>query len=367
MHRLKGSHMNSEIWANLDAWFAVSNSDPNSQQPSCAEVRLALDKKTKPQGSLGQLEAMAAQIALLQGTLKPSIESGRVIVFAADHGVAAEGVSAYPQEVSAQMLANFSSGGAAICALTRSVGMSLEVVDVGVKSSSQLPNVVSAKVAQGTANMLSTTAMDAKQRDIALTAGRHAVRRAVVAGTDCIGLGEMGIGNTTSASAIAASLLGLPAAQVTGRGTGVDDRVLKHKAAIVQQVVEHHDTESKSAMDVLACVGGFEIAAMVGAMFEAHERRLPVLVDGFISTAAAMLACSHEPLIRRCLFFSHQSAEAAHSKLLTALKAEPLLSLGMRLGEGSAAALAYPLMRSACAIIRDMSTFAEAGVAESSG
>lgn len=330
-------------------------------------MRIAIDQKTKPPGSLGQLELTAAQLALLQNSLSPTIDSGRIIVFGADHGIAEEGVSAYPSEVTAQMMANFAHGGAAVCALSSVTSMDVEVVDVGVSSDlSHLPAVVHAKVAQGTNNFSKASAMSDGQRDAAIEAGRAAVTRALADNKQCVGLGEMGIANTSSASAIIALLLNLSARNVTGRGTGVDDAGLLHKTQVIQSAIDKHKVQSEDAMSTLTHVGGFEVAAMVGAMFEADKHNLPVLVDGFISSAAALVAVRHAPTVRRCLFFSHLSAESGHKAILEALDATPLLTLDMRLGEGSATALAYPLLRAAASMMANMSTFAEAGVSDKS-
>lgn len=328
-------------------------------------MRTAIDQKTKPPGSLGQLELTAAQLALLQNSLSPAIDHGRIVVFGADHGIAEEGVSAYPSEVTAQMMANFAHGGAAVCALSSVTSMDVEVVDVGVNNDlSHLPTIVHAKVAQGTNNFAKTSAMSTVQTEAAIEAGRHSIARAIADNKQCVGLGEMGIANTSSASAIIGLLLNLSAQSVTGRGTGVDDAALSHKTEVIQTAIDKHKAQSVDAMSTLSHVGGFEIAAMVGAMLEADKHGLPILVDGFISSAAALVAVRQTPSVRRCLFFSHQSAESGHKVILEALDAYPLLTLDMRLGEGSATALAYPLLRAAASMITNMSTFAEANVSD---
>lgn len=293
------------------------------------------------------------------------MDKARVIVFGADHGIADEGVSAFPAEVTTQMMANFANGGAAVCVLAAANAIDVEVVDVGVKNDlKHLSQVIHAKVAHGTNNFLTMPAMDTAQRDAALEAGRQSVVRACEENYHCIGLGEMGIANTSSASAIIALLLDVSAQSVTGRGTGVDDAALTRKAQVIQQSIDLHRIHCQDAMSVLQHVGGFEISAMVGAMLEAGRHQMPILVDGFISSAAALVAVHHDPSVRRCMFFSHQSAESGHTQILTALEAYPLLKLDMRLGEGSACALALPLLRAACAMLTNMSTFAQAGVSD---
>lgn len=260
------------------------------------------------------------------------------------------------------MMANFANGGAAVCVLCAANGIHVEVVDAGVKNDlTELPNIVHAKVAYGTHNFSNTAAMNSAQLQTALDVGKQAVSRAKSDNMDCIGLGEMGIANTSSASAISALLLNLSVIDATGRGTGVDDDTLQHKRSVIQNAVDLHRSSCTDALSTLQHVGGFEIAAMAGAVLEAHKLKLPVIVDGFISTAAALVAIQHEPSARSCLFFAHQSAESGHVAVLNALGAQPMLKLDMRLGEGSAAALAYPLLRAACAMMT-MSTFGEAGV-----
>ena len=351
----------SGAWSELARWFGPAG---NSAGPlALADVRHALDQKTKPPGSLGQLELVAAQLALLQGDLSPEVDPARVIVFGGDHGVALEGVSAYPSEVTAQMMGNFAEGGAAVCVLSAANAMEVEVVDVGVNADlSSIDSIVHAKVAMGTRNFCAEPAMTIEQCEAAIGVGGAAIDRAVQAGVRCVGLGEMGIGNTSSAAALIAQSLNLVAADVCGRGTGVDDATLARKIEVVQQAMTLHSPDCIDSLSMLRCVGGFEIAAMTGAMLRASAKGMPILVDGFISTAAALMAVQHDNAVRRCLFFSHHSSETGHRHALAALNAQPLLTLGMRLGEGSATALAYPLLRSAAAMLCKMSTFAEAGV-----
>ncbi|MEE9322033.1 MAG: nicotinate-nucleotide--dimethylbenzimidazole phosphoribosyltransferase [Granulosicoccus sp.] len=351
-------------WSNLDSWFVSQKS--SAEQLSLKSARNAIDQKTKPPGSLGQLELLAAQLAMLQNSLKPVVDPARIVVFAGDHGITAEGVSAFPAEVTAQMMSNFAGGGAAVCVLSAANSVGVEVVDVGVNANlSGIDTIVHASIARGTRNYFLEAAMSVDECEAAKAVGQAAVTRAVDDGVVCLGLGEMGIGNSTSAAAIIAMLLDIPANEITGRGTGVDDAVLLHKTQIVQQSINLHRPACTNSMSVLRHVGGFELAAIVGAMIEASRISLPVLVDGFISTAAALVAVRHDASVRRVLIFSHQSAEAGHGRVLEALDANPLLKLSMRLGEGSAAALALPLLRAAAAMLSGMSTFAEAGVANS--
>lgn len=326
-------------------------------------ARAALDAKTKPLGALGRLEEIAARLAAVQQTNQPAAERVRVVVFAADHGVAAEGVSAYPPAVTAQMMKNFAAGGAAVCVLARSAGLEAEVVDVGVDADlGGLDGIVHAKVRRGTRNLLREPAMTKAECAAAMEVGHAAVRRAAAGGVQALGLGEMGIGNTTAAAALLALLTEASADEVTGRGTGVDDAGLARKQAVVAQAAERHAAAAGDPRCALAAVGGLELAACAGAALEAPRHRLPVVVDGFIATAAVLAAARMDATIRPALFFAHRSAERGHAHALKTLEARPLLDLGLRLGEGSGAALALPLLRAAAAVLRDMATFGEAGV-----
>ncbi len=324
-------------------------------------IQAAIDDKTKPPGSLGEMETVAASLCRLQATLEPCVDPVRVLVFGADHGVAEEGVSAFPASVTAQMMANFAAGGAAVCVFARSVGASLEVVDVGVGSDiSQLPSVVRAKVAPGTANMAKQAAMSDVQVDAALAVGRDAVQRALADGVRLLALGEMGIANTTAAAVLTALFTDSDANSVTGRGTGLNDAALVSKRQVVEAVLKRVTT--KDPRERLREAGGFEIAALCGAMQAAAAHRLAVLVDGYIVTSAALVACAMEPAVRDVLLFAHRSAEPGHAQALAHLQARPLLDLGMRLGEGSAATLAIPLVRAAAAMMCEMASFSAAGV-----
>lgn len=325
------------------------------------DIQAALDAKTKPPGSLGALERLAASLCRLQGTLEPRTEPARVLVFGADHGVAEEGVSAFPAAVTGQMMGNFDAGGAAVCVFARSVGASIEVVDVGVAADiSRLATVVHAKVAPGTANMRHQAAMSDAQLDAALAVGREAVQRAVNDGVQLLALGEMGIANTTAAAVLTALFTGATADQVTGRGTGLDDAAFAVKQTVVGDVLQR--VEARDARTCLREAGGLEIAALTGAMLAAVDYHLPVLVDGYIVTSAALAACALKPATREALLFAHRSAEPGHVRALAHLQATPLLDLDMRLGEGSAATLAITLVQAAAAMMREMASFESAGV-----
>jgi len=286
-------------------------------------------------------------------------------VFAADHGVAGAGVSAYPQAVTAQMLANFATGGAAISVLAEALGARLEVVNLGtVAEPSAVEGVRHAVIAPSTASFLEAPAMTPAQLEQALAEGRAAAERAVQAGAWLFIGGDMGIGNTTSAAALAAVLLEAPASALTGPGTGLDRDGVARKAALIEGAIQRHGIDAGDALAALRTFGGFEIAALAGSFLGAARLRLPVLVDGFIATSAALVACRLQPAARRWMLFAHRSAEPGHARMLAALEAEPLLALEMRLGEGSGAAVAVPLLRLALALHAGMATFEEAGVSE---
>ncbi len=320
---------------------------------------------TKPAGSLGRLESVAVQLAGLQGRVKPTLEQVWIAIFAGDHGVVAEGVSAFPQEVTGQMLLNFVSGGAAISVLARQLGAQLEVVDLGtVNPALNLPGVRHLKIGAGTANFVQGAAMTQAQGERALQAGRDSLLRAKAAGAQLFIGGEMGIGNTTAASALACALLDCPVAHLTGPGTGLDADGVSHKAQVIERALALHAAQRGDALQTLFSLGGFEIAALVGAYLAAAQEGVAVLVDGFICTVAALVAVRLNPACREWLLFGHRGAEPGHRHVLETLKAEPLLELGLRLGEGSGAALAVPLLRLACDLHGQMATFAEAAVAD---
>ena len=318
---------------------------------------------TKPPGSLGQLEAIAVQLAALQGTNNPQIERIHIRVFAADHGVACEGVSVFPQAVTAEMVRNFARGGAAISVLAKQLNAWLEVINLGTVSPVEpLENVHDERIAAGTANFAQSPAMTETQLAAALQAGRTAVLRAKQDGAQLFIGGEMGIANTTSASAIACALLQESPQMLAGPGTGLDSKGVTHKAAVIRRALDLHRANLTQPLDVLRHVGGFEIAALAGAYLAAAQNGVPILVDGFISSVAALTAARFNPEARNWMLFAHVSAEPGHQRVLAALDAQPMLQLGMRLGEGSGAAMAVPLLRLACALHNNMATFAEAGV-----
>lgn len=320
---------------------------------------------TKPPGSLGRLEHLAVQLAALQATERPAVERVQISVFAADHGVAVEGVSAFPQEVTVMMIANFRQGGAAISVLARELGAQLEVIDVGAASPTEhLDGVLQCRAGNGTANFCEAPAMDASQLGQALQSGREAIMRASVSNCQLFIAGEMGIANTTSASALAAALLEMPASRLAGPGTGLDAHGVSHKARVIERALAQHRHVFAEPLAVLQHLGGFEIAAMCGAYIAAAQAAIPVLVDGFISSVAALVALRIRPEIAPWLILSHASAEPGHAAVVEAIGKRPLLDLEMRLGEGSGAAMAVPLLRLACALHNNMATFAEAGVAK---
>ena len=335
-------------------------------QSAVARATARQQQLTKPAGSLGRLETLAIQMSGLQGRDLPSAEKVHISVFAADHGVAAAGVSAFPQEVTVQMVANFSSGGAAISVLASALDASLEVVDVGtVAPPGELPGVISQRAGDGTANLQIADAMTESQLLLALNAGRDAVARATGEAMDLFIGGEMGIGNTTAAAALGCALTDADPLLLAGPGTGLDRDGVLRKEALIRQALSRYDGILRgNPLEALRCLGGFEIAALTGAYISCAQCGLPVLVDGYISTVAALVAVRCQPAVGDWLLFSHQSAEPGHRVLLQALDARPLLDLNMRLGEASGAAMAVPLLRHACALHNRMATFADAGVTE---
>ena len=333
-----------------------------------AAARLRLARLTKPLGSLGRLEDIAAQWASIRGTAALELPvSKAVYVFAADHGITAEKVSAYPREVTHQMVLNFLAGGAAINVLARQHHAHLYVVDTGVDADlSQLRGLIHRKVARGTRNMLHEGAMTEDEMYRALTVGIELATQASAAGHNLVAVGEMGIGNTTSAAAITCALTGASVEQATGRGTGLDDAAHSHKVEVIRATLNRHFPRLPHAdpLQILGRIGGFEIAAMAGMMIGAASHRIAILCDGFISTAAAALAIALAPDVRGYLIAGHQSAEPGHRLLLERLQLSALLSLDMRLGEGTGAVLAMNIVESALALYTGMATFASAGVSE---
>lgn len=317
---------------------------------------------TKPPGSLGRLETLAEDFAAWQGRSLPTLETVRLSVFAADHGVAEQGVSAFSREVTAQMVANFCRGGAAVSVLGRACGAEFRVVNLGcVAQPPGHASLLDRTIAPGTADFTRAPAMTGEQLGQALSAGREQVQG--WQGQLFIG-GEMGIGNTTAASALQAALMNVQAEQVVGPGTGIDAETLARKCLLIERALRLHRLSASEPLRVLQCLGGFEIAALTGAYIACGQNGIPALVDGYISTAAALVACRLCPAVRGWLLFAHQSSEPGHRLLLSQLQAEPLLSLGMRLGEGSGAALAVPLLQRALDLHTQMATFSEAGVAD---
>ena len=342
-------------------WFDDPIPAPDETTRAAASERQA--QLTKPPGSLGRLEALGVALASMQRTQQPRIEQVWITVFAADHGVVAEGVSAFPQAVTAEMVRNFARGGAAISVLAREWGARLDVVNVGTAQPlEELPGVLDARVGPGTANFVHEPAMSVEQLHDALMAGHHAADRAAINGAQLFIGGEMGIGNTTSAAAIACSLLGRPAAQLAGPGTGLDTVGVTRKALAIERALAK--LRSDKPLEALQRLGGFEIAALTGAYLRCGQLGLPILVDGFIATVAVLVAVRLRPELARWLFYAHCSAEPGHRRLLEALDAKPLLDLEMRLGEGSGAAVALPILRAAAALHASMATFDEAGVSQ---
>jgi nicotinate-nucleotide--dimethylbenzimidazole phosphoribosyltransferase len=333
------------------------------------EAEAHQSKLTKPPGSLGRLEEMVIQLSTLQHTVHPCADRVHITVFAADHGVAAEGVSAFPQSVTAEMLRNFARGGAAISILARELGASLGVVDLGtvVDCGVRDSDVVRRSfLGRGTRNFAGEPAMTESQLAKALWAGREAAGRAKQAGADLFIGGDMGIGNSTAAATLGCALLGVPGTALAGSGTGLSEEAVARKARTIDAALDLHAVHLGEPLEAMRCVSGFEIVALTGCYITCAQFGLPTLVDGFIATAAALAAVRINPGVREWLLFSHRSAEKGHDRLLDALEAKPLLDLGLRLGEGSGAALAVPLLRLACALHNRMATFAEAGVSEES-
>jgi nicotinate-nucleotide--dimethylbenzimidazole phosphoribosyltransferase len=324
-----------------------------------------LESLTKPPGSLGRLEDAAAWVATLQDGVRPSVPRKAIVLMAADHGVTAEGVSPYPQEVTAQMVANFVHGGAAINQLARHAGATLTLIDMGVAT--PLPvreGFVSARIAEGTANMRRGPAMTREHAALAVRVGIETARALAEDGVDLIGTGEMGIGNTTSAAAIAAVLCGVAPSEVVGPGTGLDAPGIRHKTHVIEKSIEVNAPNAADGLDVLSKVGGFEIAGLAGVVIGAASAGIPVIVDGFISSAAALAALRMAPAAAPWMSASHRSPEPGHGILLKALGLTPVLELDMRLGEGTGAALAMEIIDAACAMMSGMATFGEAGVTD---
>jgi len=325
------------------------------------QLQQIIDLKTKPLGALGRLETLALQLGMIQGTTKPQIEQPQIRVFAADHGLTKHGTSAYPSAVTAQMVYNFLQGGAAINVLARQHNIELKVVDAGVDTNFEPhPQLLNHKIRHGSRDALVEPAMTEEECLAALERGMTVVRE--LTGNLLI-VGEMGIGNTSAASLLLARLGNVPIADCIGRGTGLNDKGLQHKTEILKQVLTQHK-DAKEPLSALAALGGLEVAMMAGALIQAASERRILLIDGFIASSALLVAEHLAPGVIQYAIFAHHSVEPGHIHLLKLLNAQPLLDMGMRLGEGSGAALAYPLLQSACAIINEMASFSEAGISE---
>ena len=326
------------------------------------DLKRKIDGKTKPPGSLGRLETVALQCGIIQNSLNPELVNPTILVFAGDHGITEEGVSPYPQEVTAQMVINFLNGGAAINVFCRQNNISLHVVDAGVKT--DLPEgteLINANIGRGTKNFCKEAAMSLDECEMAIEKGAELSRTVPVSTCNVIGFGEMGIGNTSSAAALTQRFTGLPVEDCVGKGTGVDDSGLEHKQNTIRQALEKH-AEIKEPQAVLSTFGGFEIAMMVGAILESAVLKRIILIDGFIASAAFLSASRIVPEIKQYAVFTHKSDEQGHAEILKYLQVEPLISLGMRLGEGTGAAVAFPILQSAVSFLNQMASFESAGV-----
>lgn len=328
-----------------------------------AATQVRLDRKTKPLGSLGRLEAFACRLVAISGQQLPDLSKKVIFTFAADHGITAEGVSLYPKEVTAQMVFNLLGGGAGVNVLARHAGAEVRVVDVGVDHDfGDCPGLLHCKVARGSANFAKGPAMTRDQMLAALRVGIELADQCRAEGVGLVGTGEMGIGNTSPSSAIIAAFSGLAVAQVTHHGTGIDDQALALKVAAISQGLAINRPDPNDPLDVLQKVGGLEIAAITGLLLGCAANRIPVVVDGFISTAGALIAAELHPHLRDYLFAAHQSVEVGHRFMLERIGVEPILDLGLRLGEGTGAALSMPLIEAGAKILAEMATFEQAGV-----
>jgi len=345
------------------AFSEAATSVPLLQQEWRERALRRLNSLTKPLGSLGRLEEIAARLVAIRENERPDCSPKVIFTLAADHGVTDEGVSAYPKTVTHQMVLNFLSGGAAINVVCRHLGIDVVIVDVGVDADiDQINGLVRKKVSRGTKNMACGPAMNQAELYSALGAGIELARSAEEQGRTLIGTGEMGIGNTTAASAITAVMTGRPVSEVAGRGTGLDDAGLSHKIEVIERAIAVNRPDPSDPIDVLCKVGGLEIAGLAGLIIGAAARRIPVVVDGFISTAAAAIAFAIQPKAKDFLFASHRSSEPGHAALLKFISQEPLLDLGLRLGEGTGAALAMAIIEASAKLLNEMATFSSAGV-----
>lgn len=352
-------------------WQAPSVAPPNRE--ILGAVQHEIDHKTKPRGALGRLEELALKMAAIQDDMRPTCTRPTLVVFAGDHGLATEGVSAYPQEVTAQMVANFLAGGAAINVFARQHGVELKIVNAGVAHDIPGPKQpLDHAIGRGTANSLNAAAMTRAETSWALETGANIAAAVHASGANTIAFGEMGIGNTSSAALLMHLLTELPMDECIGRGTGLDDAGFAHKREILERVAARvHPTLSEApdvrALAALSEVGGFEIAMMAGAILGAASHRMVVLIDGFIATSAVLVAQALQAHVRDYCVFAHCSDEHGHARMLRWLDVRPLLSLDMRLGEGTGAALAVPLLRSATLFLDEMASFASAGVSDRPG
>jgi nicotinate-nucleotide--dimethylbenzimidazole phosphoribosyltransferase len=329
------------------------------------QARSRQDQLTKPLGSLGILENLGVRLAAIYGNVKPQITGKGVVVFAADHGVTDAGVSAYPKAVTEQMVLNFLRGGAAINVLSKTHHVEMMVVDVGVDAGfPEHPRLLKRKVANGTKNMLEAPAMSETELDQALNAGIEAATIMIDKGINLIAAGDMGIGNTTAATAIISVMTGISVVELTGRGTGINDESLKRKIEVIEKAIEIHKVIKENPLELLRCVGGLEIAAMTGFYLACAARGVAIVLDGFISHAAALIAVAIQPNLKEYLFASHTSHNPVHLKRLEMLGVEPMFNFSLRLGEGTGAVLAMPILESAASILSDMATFEDAGVSE---
>jgi len=338
--------------------FQIQTPDKQIQQ----NIQHQIDNKTKPQGSLGDLESLALCIATIQQTTKPTLSNPRMLVFAADHGIANEGVSPFPQEVTYQMVLNFLNQGAAINVFTNQHDIGIKIIDAGVgKDFDPTLDIVNAKIDYGTASFLQGPAMTPEQCEQAIEAGAEQVKICHREGCNVIGFGEMGIANTSSSAILMHMFIGLPLDQCVGRGTGLDDKALEKKKEILQKAADNYKG-NQDPLSVLRWFGGFEIAMMCGAFLQAAEAGMVILVDGFIATAALLTASQIAPEVKEYCVFCHQSDESGHKHMLEKLDARPVLKLNLRLGEGTGAALAYPIVQSAVKFLNEMASFEDAGV-----
>lgn len=349
----------------IQSLVKVISSIQAPNQVAMAEANAHLDILTKPPGSLGKLEAIAVRLAGITGKVKPSFPKRAVIVMAADHGVCEEGISAFPAEVTPQMVMNFLVGGAAVNVLARQAGAEVQCVDIGVNADMTHPDLIQRKIRYGTSNMAQGPAMSREEAEAAIMVGVEVVEEAISRGVSIFVTGEMGIGNTTASAAIVSALTDLSPVDSVGRGTGINDERLRHKIAVVERSLKINEVSATDPIDVLAKVGGLEIAGLTGVILAAAANHCPVVIDGFISSAAALLAQHIAPESANYMISSHQSHEQGHASLLQVLGLQPMLHMDMRVGEGTGGVLALHLVDAACRIMAEMATFESAGISSS--